>query len=265
MKWSYTAANSLADSSPAIGPDGTIYVGAYDDNLYAIGSSLPALTLAKSVSPATAAPGGTVTYTLACADYGCTATNVIVTDVLPANIAYVTGSAGTNGSYNAGNNTLTWSLGPLAAGGAGQVTFQATVTATGSCTISNAATTSCTQVTTPVSSNTAAFTVTPPLTAVSLATSPASPQPANTPITLGATATGGTGVQFQFWLYHPAATPAWTQLQAYSSSASCVWTPATAGPYLISLTAQDGVTGAQVNATAWYAITGAAAHQCLAR
>jgi len=94
-----------------------------------------------------------------------------------------------------------------------------------------------------------------PLTAVSFLATPAAPQNTSTPITLAATATGGTNVQFQFWLYNAAATPAWSQLQAYSSSATCIWTPATAGNYLIAITAKDGITGVLVNSTVWYTIT----------
>ncbi len=91
----------------------------------------------------------------------------------------------------------------------------------------------------------------PPLSAVSITASPPSPQPANTPITLTAMATGGTNVSYQFWLYNPAVVPAWSQLQAYSSLNTCTWTPSAPGPYLLSLTARDGVTGAEVNTTFW--------------
>ena len=56
-------------------------------------------------------------------------------------------------------------------------------------------------------------------------------------------------MQYQFWLYNPAATPAWSQLQAYSAQATCAWTPAAAGNYLLSVTAQDA-TGTAVNTTA---------------
>ncbi len=68
--------------------------------------------------------------------------------------------------------------------------------------------------------------------------SPASPQPINTPITLTADGDGRGAVQYQFWLYNPAATPAWSQLQAYSSTATCLWTPTTPGNYLLSVTAR---------------------------
>ncbi len=100
------------------------------------------------------------------------------------------------------------------------------------------------------------FTVTGvPLTGLAVAATPNSPQPANTPITLVAAATGGTNVQYQFWVYNPEATPEWSQLQAFSTTTMCPWTPAAAGNYLLSVTAQDGVTGAQVNQTFWYTIT----------
>jgi len=96
----------------------------------------------------------------------------------------------------------------------------------------------------------------PMLSAVALTANPASPQPVNTPITLQANAMGGTSIQYQFWLYNPNANPAWRQLQSYSSSAACAWTPMAPGNYLISVTAMDGVTGLEVNTTCWDAISG---------
>ena len=93
------------------------------------------------------------------------------------------------------------------------------------------------------------------LTDVSVATTPAPPQYAGTPVTLTATATGGTNVQYQFWVYNPAVTPAWSCLQAYSSLTTCTWTPETAGVCLLSITAQDGATGTEVNTMLWYTIS----------
>jgi len=98
------------------------------------------------------------------------------------------------------------------------------------------------------------YSVVPLLTAVSCTTAPTAPQPANTSITLSASATGGTTVQYQFWVYNSSATPAWSQLQAYSVNATCVWQPTTAGSYLISVTALDGATGTTVNKMFWYTI-----------
>ena len=91
------------------------------------------------------------------------------------------------------------------------------------------------------------------LTAVSVSFAPASPQPAYTPITITAAATGGTNVQYQFWVYNPS-TPAWSQLQGYSSAATCNWTPTLAGNYYLSITAQDA-TGTAVNDAVWYTVT----------
>ena len=104
--------------------------------------------------------------------------------------------------------------------------------------------------------NAVIFTYTLPLTALALSAAPASPQPANTPITFTAAATGGSDVSYQFWLYNSAANPAWSQMQGYSSSATCCWTPTAPGDYLISATAQDGVSGAAVNTLLWYTING---------
>ena len=99
------------------------------------------------------------------------------------------------------------------------------------------------------------YTVSAPLTAVSVTAAPASPQKVNTLITFTASATGGTNVQYQFWLYNPAATPAWSQLQAYSALATCAWTPMVAGQCTLSVTAQDA-TGATVNTLFTYTVTG---------
>ena len=104
-------------------------------------------------------------------------------------------------------------------------------------------------------SATAWYTITGlPLQAVSLTTTPLSPQPLNTPVTLTAAATGGTNVLYQFWAYN-VTTQCWNELQAPSTSATCLWTPATVSRYNLSVTAQDGATGALVSATAWYTIS----------
>ena len=92
------------------------------------------------------------------------------------------------------------------------------------------------------------------LTSVSVTAAPASPQSATTPITLTASASGGTDVQYQFWVYNPSATPAWSMLQGYSASPVCTWTPSVAGNYQISVTAQDGVLGTTVNSLSAYVI-----------
>ena len=97
------------------------------------------------------------------------------------------------------------------------------------------------------------YTVTAGLTDVTVTASPASPQPANTPITFTAAATGGGNVQYQFWLYSTNANSTWTQMQAYSFSPTWTWTPAASGNYLISVTAQDS-SGTRVNTLLWYTV-----------
>ena len=93
------------------------------------------------------------------------------------------------------------------------------------------------------------------LTALTLGTSPTSPQPANTGITLTATASGGSSLTYQFWCYS-AATGTWSQLQAFSSSNTITWTPSAIGSYFLTTTAQDGSTGQQMSASLWYIVSG---------
>ena len=96
------------------------------------------------------------------------------------------------------------------------------------------------------------FTFYPPLTAVTLTADPdSSSYPPGDPITLTATPTGGMELQYMFWLYNPVGSPAWTQLQSYSSSNTCVWTPKSDGAYYIVVTAQDVYTGSQAT-DCWY-------------
>lgn len=72
--------------------------------------SAPTLTIQKTDSPDPVAAGANLTYTLQWSVGGnAPATNVVITDPLPANTTFV--SADNGGSYNAGTNTVTWNLG----------------------------------------------------------------------------------------------------------------------------------------------------------
>ena len=82
---------------------------------------------------------------------------------------------------------------------------------------------------------------------------PASPQPINTPITLSVN-TDESNLQYQFWVYNPAVVPNWTQLQAYSTTATCIWTPNTPGNYYLAVTAQNLNTGQETTNTLWYTV-----------
>ncbi len=89
----------------------------------------PIITLSKSADVTTAIPGDTITYTLT---YGNTgpgdATNLVITDTIPANTTLVPGSISGGGTESGG--IITWNLGPLLAGQINRtVTFAVTVDA----------------------------------------------------------------------------------------------------------------------------------------
>ena len=144
QKWAFLTGSPITDSSPAIGPDGTVFIGSSGGLLYSVYSAMPSFLITKSVSPAFAAPGDLVTYTINYENIGVTATNVVLSDMLSGWLLnYVANSATGNATYNFG--MLKWPLGTLATNAFGQVTFQATVSynATVGSPISNTASISC--------------------------------------------------------------------------------------------------------------------------
>ena len=171
-KWAFLTGLTVG-AAPSIGADGSLYIGSQDGSVYAINSlEQPQLTLSKTASLSKPHQNDTILYTLTYGNAGLLpASGVIVTDALPANITYVPGSAtASGGSYNAGTNTITWTLGGLAVGAAPlPLQFSATVPATTAfgTLISNTASIYCTEVSTPVTSNVVS-TVTPPLPVLGL-------------------------------------------------------------------------------------------------
>jgi len=114
----------------------------------------PALTLKKTVSPGSVVAGGMVTYTLTYGNTGGTATNVTLTDALPAQMTYAAGSG--SAAYNTATNTLIWTLGTVNARASGlSVSFKAVVKSTilAGTNIVNTATIYCTEVPKAVASN----------------------------------------------------------------------------------------------------------------
>ena len=86
----------------------------------------PDMTVSKT-GPASAVAGDTIAYTLTYTNKGAiTASSVVLTDVLPADLIPVSNSLG-NGTLN--GNTITWNLGSIAAKKGGRLTFQAQVNA----------------------------------------------------------------------------------------------------------------------------------------
>jgi len=85
------------------------------------------LSIEKSADPvsgSTVQEASTITYTLTYKNSGNkTATNVVITDSLPANTSFL--EASNSGTFN--NNVITWNLGDIAAGGSSSVTFKVNV------------------------------------------------------------------------------------------------------------------------------------------
>lgn len=90
------------------------------------------VTLRKQANPTSTVPSGVVTFTITYSnDTGSTIYNAVVTDAVPSAMTYVPGSAKLNGEtispdpYQ--NGSVVVSLGNVAAGASGTITFQATV------------------------------------------------------------------------------------------------------------------------------------------
>lgn len=90
------------------------------------------------------------------------------------------------------------------------------------------------------------------LTGVNVEPSLSSPRSVNTPITLKASAVGGSNVQY--WFQVKRGTDAYTTLQAYSSSATCSWKPTAAGTYTILVYALESGTTTKCNKTVTYTV-----------
>ncbi len=95
----------------------------------------PALSLSKVVDKASAAPGATLTYTITATNSASAgpADGVVISDPVPANTTYVTGSAEAgpsgslstgNASYNSGTNTVSTTAATIAPGGTLILEFQ---------------------------------------------------------------------------------------------------------------------------------------------
>ena len=94
-------------------------------------------------------------------------------------------------------------------------------------------------------SDTLAYVIVEPLSAVSLSASLPSPQPVNRAVRLTAAKTGGASVQYQYAASADGGAT-WTVVQAYTALAYEDWTPAVPGSYLLKVAAREGATGAPV-------------------
>lgn len=85
-------------------------------------ASAPAFAFSKTSSVAQVAPGATVTWTLSYSNFGnAGATGVTLSDTLPAGFTYVS----CTGGCSAAGGSVSWNVGPVAAGAGGSVTVTA--------------------------------------------------------------------------------------------------------------------------------------------
>ena len=93
------------------------------------------LELTKTVSPTTANPGDTVTFTISIfnddVSAGSDATGIAVRDVIPDGYTLILGTVSNDGVYNPGNFTIDWSNLSVTNGNTLNLTFDATVNGSG--------------------------------------------------------------------------------------------------------------------------------------
>ena len=110
-----------------VGGDPTAQLMGLSDLTFTAYPPVGDLSLAQTVSDAYPRVGDQITYTVTVQNAGPDASDVVVRDLLPSGVSFVSSSAG--GGYDAG--TGLWSVGSLGAGGSATLTIAATVLAGG--------------------------------------------------------------------------------------------------------------------------------------
>ncbi|MEQ8329794.1 MAG: Ig-like domain-containing protein, partial [Longimicrobiales bacterium] len=132
------AGTTVTNRATLSGVDQTDAVAANNTAAAAVSVTAIDLALSKSVDVATPGTGQNVVFSVTASNAGpSTATGVVVQDLLPAGLTFVSSSASV-GTY--ANGTGTWALGSLASGGVATLSMTATVTAEAGTTIVNTAT-----------------------------------------------------------------------------------------------------------------------------
>lgn len=165
------------------------------------------LSLTKTVSNATPAPGGAVSYTLTvnsdafnAVTSNATATGITVQDTLPVGFTYTGVAAGGTGTYN--NLTGVWSVGSLAPGGTASITINGTASNTPGTAVTNIAQISASSVTDSDSTPNNGITTEDDYATVAFTTAATFNCPTGSTATGSGYTSGGTG-QYQnqiFWL-----------------------------------------------------------------
>ncbi len=133
------ATGSIVNSASAShsGPDGNAGNSSGSTGAVAVTAPEADIEITKTTTATTATPGGTLSYTITVTNAGPSdATNVVVTDDLPAGLAFVSATP-SQGTCNA-SDPVTCNLGTIINGGSATITLTAQVTAT-SGTIANTA------------------------------------------------------------------------------------------------------------------------------
>ena len=115
------------------------------DDAFAWSTGVSGVDLAITMTPSagTIGAGGALSYTLTITNYGlATATSVVVTDALPATLAFVSATTSL-GTYNTSGGLFTGNLGALNIGAGASITLNFTASATGY--VTNTATTGAAQ------------------------------------------------------------------------------------------------------------------------
>lgn len=90
------------------------------------------LSIAKTVNTTTPLVGSNVTFTITVKNDGAnTANGIVVTDVFPTGINYVSNTGGASANFNTGSRTLTWNVGTLAPATTASITFVGKVNSSG--------------------------------------------------------------------------------------------------------------------------------------
>ncbi|CAI6033641.1 DUF7507 domain-containing protein [Cohnella sp. JJ-181] len=111
-------------------PDGRQIAGSAASNSLSVPVSAPNVTVVKSVAPATAIAGDTLTFGAVVANNGiATVNNIVFSDALPPNVSFVNGSVRVDGAARlSANPSAGISIGALAPGASATVTFEVIIT-----------------------------------------------------------------------------------------------------------------------------------------
>ncbi len=200
-----TRARFRYSTTASLGINGAASDGEVEDYQVIVYPQRNDLSLAKTVSNPSPAPGSTLSYTLnlnsaALSTTSNTPTVVTVQDTLPAGFTFTSVASGGTGTYDSG--TGIWTVGTLSPGSSASITINGTATGSASTTVTNIAQVRSSTITDPDSTPNNGVTTEDDYATVAFTTSAVFNCPTGNTSTGSGFATGGTGLyQDQiFWL-----------------------------------------------------------------